>query len=110
MVLRYSRSDRSDSLESLAMGRRVSCGICVSDISRDRVDSAAIQWSALPTRTLLVVEAMEGSEESDSHKCDYVHTGWSVSRENVEMAWAGICRRIECGNRSITADHEQRAL
>ena len=62
---------------------------------RNGSDSEAICRRTHKARTLLVMETMEDPEESDSHKCDYVCTGWSIGRLAVEMERTVGCSWIE---------------
>ena len=80
-------------------------GICIPDPRRNCIDQEAISGRTHKARTLLVLETMEDPEESDSHKCDYVCTGWSLNWSPVEMERAVGCRWIEYRYRILTADY-----
>ena len=69
--------------------------VCIPHPCRNGSDSEAICRRTHKARTLLVMETMEDPEESDSHKCDYVCTGWSIGRLAVEMERTVGCSWIE---------------
>ena len=96
MVLRDSDSSRCDCLEDLEETEfGVVDWLFLPHPCRNGYDSEAVCRRTHKVRTLLVVETMEDPEESDSHKCDYVCTGWSLNWSPVEMERAVGCRRLE---------------
>ena len=111
MVLRDSYSSRCGCLaiveetEPGAVGR-----ICIPHPRRNCIDQEAISGRTHKARTLLVLETMEDPEESDSHKCDYVCTDWSLNWSPVEMERAVGCRWIEYRYRTPATDYGSRLM
>ncbi len=72
--------------------------VCIPHPCRNGSDPEAVCRRTHKARTPLVVETMEDPEESDSHKCDYVCTGWGLNWSPVEMERNACRGLIECGN------------
>lgn len=111
MVLCNSDSPRYGYIEGVEEAEHgVFDRICIPYPCRDGSDSETVCRRTHKSRTPLVVETMEDPEESDSHKCDYVCTGWSLNWSPVEMERAVGCRWIEYRYRTPAASNEQRSV
>ena len=79
MVLRDSGSSRCGCLEGVEEAEPGFVDrICIPHPCRDGFDSEAVCRRTHKTRTPLVVESLECTEEPDHSKCDYVCSGWCV--------------------------------
>ncbi len=98
MVLRDSDSSRCDCLEGVEEAEPGVAGrICIPHPCRDGFDSEAVCRRTHKTRTPLVVESLECTEEPDHSKRDYVHSGWCSGGMDVELeravvwSWPELC-------------------
>ena len=111
MVLRDSGSSRCDCLAGVEEAEPgIVDRIYIPHPCRDGSDSEAVCRRTHKSRTPLVLETMEDPEESDSHKCDYVCTGWSLNWSPVEMERAVGCRWIEYRYRTPATDYGSRSV
>ena len=99
MVLRDSGSSRCDCLAGVEEAEPgIVDRIYIPHPCRDCSDSEAVCRRTHKSRTPLVLETMEDPEESDTHKCDYVCSGWSIGRLSLEMKRNTCCSWTVRGN------------